>query len=106
MSLAWSFERNVHCRQAVDHPGTPVLMRSVTVRRFDHTVSEVILHNDTAHALLNVSTLTAPTDSLLHEMKIAFPRSMSQSECELIGDTKIWTKARRTELRVVTVGRN
>ena len=89
--------------QAVDHPGTPALMRSVTVQRFDHTVSEVILHRDTAHALVNVSTLVSPTDSLLHEMKITFPQSMSQADYELIGDNKIWTRCRRTALHVVAV---
>jgi hypothetical protein len=89
--------------QAVDHPGTPALMRSVTVQRFDHTVSEVILHRDAAHALVNVSTLAAPTDSLLHEMKITFPQSMSQADYELIGDNKIWTRCRRTALHVVAV---
>ena len=71
--------------QAVDHPGTPVLMRSVTVQRFDHAVSEVILHKETAHALLNVITLTAILTNAKKKLNIA-DREQYINDCCIGGD--------------------
>lgn len=88
--------------QAVDTPGTPVLQRDITVQRFDHTVSEVIRKQDDVHLVVDVSKLQPPPNSILHEMRIAFPSTVTLRGYELVGERRMLTRATSVMLEVFT----
>jgi hypothetical protein len=66
--------------------------------------AEIIRNKDTVHVVLNVSNVTPPPDSLLHEMQVRFPTSVTVSDYELIGSRSISTQGRRTELLASLTG--
>jgi hypothetical protein len=89
--------------QAVDPPGTPVLLREVTVQRFEHSVSEVIRRQGNVHFVINVSGIHPPQDSILHELKVTFDSTVTMQGYELIGDRMVRTHATSVMLQVVAL---
>jgi len=87
----------------VDKPGTKREVRSTTVQRFDHSVSEVLQHKGSAHLQVDVSKVKSPVNSILHGVKITFPISTQVTQYTLVGDRRMRVDANAIALAVYTV---
>jgi hypothetical protein len=86
----------------VGTPGVPAAVRDITVHRFDHSVPEIIMHSNEAHLLVDVSKITVPSDAILHELRVRFPRETTVTRYELIGRRSLSTRASKIRLEVAT----
>lgn len=86
--------------EAMAPSGTPVQLREVTVQKFEHTVGEVIRNQNDIHLVVDVSNVSPPPDSILHEMKIKFQTVVTLKGYEVIGNRRMLSKGLMTELIV------
>ena len=83
-------------------PDTPVELRDIAVQRFEHSVPEIVQHRTEAHIVVDVSNLSSPSDSILHEFRVKFPSITTVREYELVGTRTITVPVTKIELLVVT----
>jgi hypothetical protein len=88
--------------EVVAHPGTPLQLRDISVQRFEHTVSEIIRSKNDVHVALDVSNLKPPPDSILHQMQVEFPASVTVKGYEIIGNKTLLSQGLATALNVAT----
>lgn len=84
-------------------PATPVALRNVAVESFEHSVPEIVRSGSNAYLVIDVSKLSAPSDSILHEFRVHFPDTTTVQEYELVGTRTINTPLTRVVLEVVTM---
>ena len=85
----------------VDAPGTARPLRAIGVQRFDHSVHEVVQYDGRAHILVDFSGICPPSNSILHETRIAFPKQTEVDDFEVIGDRRLQVPADQIGLYVV-----
>jgi hypothetical protein len=87
---------------SVGAPGASVALRDITVQKFDHSVSELIQRGNEAHLLVDVGRLKPPSDAILHELRVTFPKVMTVGRYELVGTRTLSTPANKIRLSVAT----
>lgn len=83
-------------------PGTAVELRDVAVESFEHSVPEVVRRGSDAYLIIDVSKLSAPADSIVHEFRVIFPECTTVQHYELVGTRRLYAPLTKVEQRVVT----
>lgn len=86
----------------VGEPGVLSALRDVAVQKFEHSVPEIVQRGAEAHIVVDVSNLTPPSDSILHEFRVTFPNTTTVRKYELVGTRTMHTPATKVELLVAT----
>jgi len=86
--------------QAFGDPGVHVFLRSASVQRFDHTVQEALLVGEEASLRVDVSSIQAPDNAILHELKVMFPRTVTLKQYELVGSRRMASQVTKVALLV------
>jgi hypothetical protein len=84
----------------MDAPGVKRSLRSTEVQRFEHSVREILLHNGQAHMQVDVSKLSSPDNSILHELTVKFPARTTVTQYELVGDRQLLSKSTTLALNI------
>ena len=89
--------------EMIGAPEAPAAVREISVQRFDHSVPQIIRNRNEAFLVLDVASLRAPPNSILHELKVTFPAVTTVKEYELIGSRRITTSANSIVLQVLAI---
>lgn len=88
----------------VDAPETARPLREIGVQRFDHSIHEVVQYDGKAHILIDFSGISPPSNSILHETRVFFPKETTVDHFEIIGDKRLQVPADQIGLYVVPLG--